>query len=123
MVEWLMALMSLVLSVETSWLKSGCESPELWRENWGCGVGVRGSGIVFMPSASLAALARCGVEMDLVTSFFAGMGLSERRREGVMLPEPCWTHGAAVCMNLLHVSQRPGSGQLARTHTRPFFAI
>jgi hypothetical protein len=58
-----------------------------------------------MPSLSVAALARCGVEMDLVTSFFAGMGLSDRNREGVILPEPCWIHGAAECMNLLYISQ------------------
>jgi hypothetical protein len=60
--------------------------------------------MVFMPSLSLAALARCGVDIDLVTSFFVGMGLSDRRREGVILPEPCCTHGAAECMNLLCIS-------------------
>lgn len=72
-----------------------------------------------MPSLSLAALARCGVEMDLVTSFFAGMGLSDRSREGVMLPELCWTHGAAECMNLRYISRPSEGGSVAHTHTRP----
>lgn len=112
-----MAFISFVLSVETSWLKSGCESVELWRETGGWGVGVRGSGMVFMPSSlSLAALARCGVEMDLVTSFFAGMGLSDRNREGVTLPELLWTHGAAVCMNLLYISRAPLANDLQVTY-------
>jgi hypothetical protein len=53
MVEWLIALISLVLSIETSWLRSGCcESVEGFRESAGWGVADRGSGIVFMPSLS-----------------------------------------------------------------------
>ena len=54
MVEWLMALMSFVLSMETSWPRSGCcESFEGCREIAGWGVADRGSGMVFMPSLSV----------------------------------------------------------------------
>ena len=69
-----MALISFVLRVETSWLKSGCESVESWRERAGCGVAARGSGMVFMPSLSdcdcdwaLAVRASWGVDMERVT--------------------------------------------------------
>jgi hypothetical protein len=49
-----MALMSFVLSMETSWPRSGCcESFEGCREIAGWGVADRGSGMVFMPSLSV----------------------------------------------------------------------
>jgi len=96
-----MALMSLVLRVETSWLRSGCESVESWRDRGGCGVAERGSGMVLMPSLSdcdcdWAVLASCGVDMDRVT-WLLGMGDRERSREGVIAPEP-WTQGAEWAM-------------------------
>lgn len=87
-----MALISFVLSMETSWLRSGCcESFEGCRDMAGWGVADRGSGMVFMPSLSLwawawAALPSCGTDMERVTSL--GMGDKERRRDGVMLPDP-----------------------------------
>jgi hypothetical protein len=90
MVEWLMALISLVLSMDTSWPRSGCcESCEGCRESCGCGVTARGSGMVFMPSLSdwdWVILGSWGTDIDLVTSL--GMGDKERSREGVMLPDP-----------------------------------
>lgn len=57
----MIALMSLVLSVDTSWLKSGCESLESRRECVGWGVAERGSGMVLMPSLSWWA---CACESD-----------------------------------------------------------
>ena len=100
-----MALMSLVLRVDTSWLKSGWESLESCRKREGWGVAERGSGIVLMPSLSAsdcdcdwAVLARCGVELERVT-WFLGMGDRERRREGVMEPVLC-TQGAECAMKL-----------------------
>lgn len=85
-----MALISFVLSMDTSWLRSGCcESLECCREMGGCGVAARGSGMVFMPSLSwwfCVILGSCGTDMDLVTSL--GMGDRERSLEGVMLPDP-----------------------------------
>jgi hypothetical protein len=98
MVEWLIALMSFVLSMETSWLRSGCcESFECWREIAGCGVAARGSGMVFMPSLSVwdwVNFGSWGTEIERVTSL--GMGDKERKREGVMLPDPWLTHGAVL---------------------------
>jgi hypothetical protein len=90
MVEWLMALISFVLSMDTSWPRSGCcESVESLRDGCGCGVAARGSGMVFMPSLSVwetLILGSWGTEIERVTSL--GMGDRERRREGVMLPFP-----------------------------------
>jgi hypothetical protein len=105
MVEWLIALMSLVLSMDTSWLRSGCsESVESLRMD-GCGVEERGSGMVFMPSLSdwdCAARASCGTEMERVTSL--GMGDKERRREGVMLPDPWLIQGAVLWVMKLYTA-------------------
>jgi hypothetical protein len=123
MVEWLIALMSLVLSMETSWLRSGCsESVESLRMD-GCGVEERGSGMVFMPSLSdwdCAARASCGTEMERVTSF--GMGDRERRREGVMLPDPWLIQGAVLWVMKLyaaHVSCGRRWERRQRAVTRP----
>jgi hypothetical protein len=44
------------------------------------------------------------------------MGLSDRNREGVTLPELLWTHGAAVCMNLLYISRAPLANDLQLTY-------
>jgi len=90
--------MSFVLNMETSWLRSGCcESLECWREIAGCGVTARGSGMVFMPSLSVwdwVNFGSWGTEIERVTSL--GMGDKERKREGVMLPDPWLTHGAVL---------------------------
>lgn len=58
-----------------------------------------------MPSLSACAwagvtLGSCGTDIDRVTSFLVGMGESDRKRDGVMVPELC-AQGAALCaMNL-----------------------
>lgn len=98
MVEWLIALISFVLNMETSCERSGCcESFECCRETAGCGVAARGSGMVFIPSLSFwdwVNLGSWGTEIDRVTSL--GMGDRERKREGVMLPFPWFAQGAAL---------------------------
>jgi len=57
--------------------------------------------MVFMPSLSCWSgdcdVLSCGTEIERVTSR-AGMGDRERKREGVMLPGPWFTHGAPPCV-------------------------